>query len=176
MKKLALLVGVAAVLAFVPAQAASADLLDLGTGDLSAGVFPDDQLTALSSSGYPFTVGGGTTADAVQFAVSAHNGPKGPSGYAVVKHPVAGTAQGHVVCYLASFPFDGGRASFFSIVVEKGSGFLASSPFLLFRAFDSGQPGGAGDQLGIERAPVCAIGLGDFPPTLVTQGNIVIKN
>jgi hypothetical protein len=55
----------AASLALLPAQTASADI------DLTAGVFPDDQLAALSSTGHGFGVGGGTTATGTQFAFSA---------------------------------------------------------------------------------------------------------
>jgi hypothetical protein len=54
MKRLAASLALAAALALLPAHAASADILDL-----SAGVFPDDELAALSSSGDPSPWGAG---------------------------------------------------------------------------------------------------------------------
>src|SRR5437870_1453832 len=54
MKKLAVLLALAAALVLAPARAAPADILDL-----SAGVFPDDQLALFSQGSDPFAVGGG---------------------------------------------------------------------------------------------------------------------
>jgi hypothetical protein len=166
MKKLLASLALAAALTLLPAQAASADILDL-----SAGVFPDDQLAALSSSGGSFAVGGGTllVPAGEHFAFSAHLGPNGPSGYAVVRSPTLGEAQGHVCAYRPG----SGAASFF-INVERGSGFLGGFPNLEFLAVDN-SPSGASDILGVDPASLCA----DITePTLaspVVQGNIVVK-
>jgi hypothetical protein len=175
MKKL--LASLVAVFALLPAQAASADILNL-----SAGVFPDDQLAALSSTGDPFAVGGGT-AVTTQFAFSAHcksaiggcpadSGTA--SGYAVVSDPTLGEAQGHVCEYRTLTTI---QAEFW-IVVEKGSGFFGSFPVLIFRASDLGgePPNGIPDELEIQGALSCGhagVGLtgGD-----VVQGNVVVKN
>ena len=100
MKKLVAVALTAGLLSVLGAQAASAQLLDAGTGDLTAGVFPEGEFAALSGSGHPFAVGGGKTITE-QFAFSARNGPTGPSGYAVIKTPLY-EAQGHVICYLGN--------------------------------------------------------------------------
>ena len=178
MKKLAAFTAVALVL--LPAQAASADLVDLvPTGDLTAGVFPQDQFSTLSSSGDPFAVGGGT-ASTTKFAFSAHckNAsvvcPSGTaSGYAVVKDPVFGDVQGNVICYRA---FGTGRAVF-EIEEKKGSGFLGSGLFVTFAVTDSGVTPPTGDQLfaAPHGIPLGCAALG-IVGGFVTQGNIVVKN
>jgi len=171
MKKLAASLALTAALALLPAQAASADILDL-----SAGVFPDDELAALSSSGDPFAVGGGTLGNpsGTHFAFSAHLGPNGPSGYAVVSDPVFGEAQGRV-CRVGMFVIS--HEARFSIEVEKGSGTLGSFPFLVFGAADNeGEPptGTLADFLVVAPGSVCGGGF-IFLSSEVDQGNIVVK-
>jgi hypothetical protein len=172
MKKLGAVAVIAASLALIGAGAASAQVLDVSAGDLTAGVFPDDELTALSSSGYPFAVGGGQTPDG-QFAFSAHNGPQGPSGYAVIKTAFY-KAQGHVVCFGSTTP----RVAIFTIEIEKASGALAGVAFVSIGAFDSMQPGGTGDFFNVHASTgPCALLPFSLPGSgPVTQGNIVVKN
>jgi hypothetical protein len=167
MKKLAASLALAAALTLLPAQAASADVLDL-----SAGVFPDDQLAALSSSGGSFAVGGGTllVPAGEHFAFSAHLGPNGPSGYAVVSSPTLGEAQGHVCAYRPA----SSRAASFFINVERGSGFLGGFPNLEFLAVDN-SPSGASDILGVDPASLCADITEPTLASTVVQGNIVVK-
>src|SRR5919198_3109608 len=169
MKKVLASLVLAAMVALLPAQAASADI-----SDLTAGVFPDDELAALSSTGDPFAVGGGATgvSFAVHFAFSAHLGPNGPSGYAVLREPTLGEAQGNVVCYRQDGP---GEATFF-IEKKKGSGFLGSATFVGVLVRDSGAQPPGGDfllALPLSSHQGCAIdsGVGG----VVTQGNIVVK-
>jgi hypothetical protein len=176
MKKL--LASLVAVFALLPAQAASADILNL-----TAGVFPDDQLAALSSTGDPFAVGGGT-ADITQFAFSAHcksatgtcsSSGTAPSGYAVVSDPTLGEAQGHVCAYRTLTTI---QAEFW-VVVEKGSGILGSFPVLDFIASDLGgePPNGVPDELIIRGADLCGGSSSGFTGSgPVFQGNIVVKN
>ena len=172
MKRLTASLALAAALTLLPAQAASADVLNL-----SAGVFPDDQLAALSSSGGSFAVGGGTLGGTLffpteeHFAFSAHLGPKGPSGYAVVSSPTLGEAQGHVCAYR---PF-GSRAASFFINVERGSGPLGGFPNLEFFAADN-SPSGAPDLLEVGVASLCSDTTEPTPAPPVVQGNIVVKN
>jgi hypothetical protein len=175
MKKLLASLTLAAALALLPAQTASADILDL-----SAGVFPDDEFAALSSTGDPFAVGGGITATGTHFAFSGHCkdasglcnpafGPPAPSGYAVVSDPVLGQAQGHV-CSAVVFPPFG----ILNMVVEKGSGVLGSSPNFSLVVTDGGQPPSGADDINVGAPPNCvsaAIGV----TQVVTQGNIVVK-
>jgi hypothetical protein len=180
MKKLLTSLALAAAFALLPAQAASADILDL-----SAGVFPDDELTALSSSGHHFAVGGGTTAIGVHFAFSAHcksatgvcpAGSGTASGYAVVRSPVQGEAQGHVCAYQTLGP---GAARLW-IVVEKASGdafnSFAQFPNLNITAIDNGgPPSGTPDLLIPQTQDACAAtsGFGGGGP--VVQGNVVVR-
>jgi hypothetical protein len=168
MKRLGVLIALAAAFALLPVHAASADILDL-----SAGVFPDDELAALSSSGDPFAVGGGTLATGTHFAFSAHLGPNSPSGYALVSDPTFGEAQGHVCAY---YPQPDPREAEFSIVVEKGSGTFGSFSSLVFHASDFGgePPSGAPDELFVG---VSSCGSVDPPLTggPVVQGNIVVR-
>jgi hypothetical protein len=168
MKKLLASLALATAFTLLPAQAASADILNL-----SAGVFPDDQLAALSSTGDPFAVGGGTLLFPAgeHFAFSAHLGPKGPSGYAVVSSPTLGEAQGHVCAYR---PF-GSRAAGFFINVERGSGPLGSFPNLEFFAVDN-SPSGASDLLEVDLASSCSDTTEPTPASPIVQGNIVVKN
>jgi hypothetical protein len=168
MKKLTASLALAAALTLLPAQAASADVLDL-----SAGVFPDDQLAALSSSGGSFAVGGGTLLFPAgeHFAFSAHLGPNGPSGYAVVSSPTLGEAQGHVCAYRPA----GSRAASFFINVERGSGPLGGFPNLEFFAVDN-SPSGAPDLLEVGVASLCSDITEPTPASPVVQGNIVVKN
>jgi hypothetical protein len=176
MKKL--LASLVALFALLPAQAASADVLNL-----SAGVFPDDQLAALSSTGDPFAVGGGT-ADITQFAFSAHcksatgtcsSSGTAPSGYAVVSDPTLGEAQGHVCAY-RTLTTNPNQAQFW-FVVEKGSGSFGFFPFLDVIASDVGGPNGSPDDLFVSPlgAPSCGAGSATFTGGPVTQGNIVVK-
>jgi hypothetical protein len=166
--------GVATALVLLPARAASGDILDL-----SAGVFPDDQLTALSSSGDPFAVGGGTTAGFVggpgtKFAFSAHLGPNGPSGYAVFSIP-SGAIQGHVICYE---PLSTNQGTF-AFRVEKATGVFASfvGETAEYIVRDSGQPSSAASGDDIVPFHRCSF-RSSFEPSggLVLQGNIVVKN
>ena len=174
MKKLTASLALAAALTLLPAQAASADVLDL-----SAGVFPDDQLAALSSSGGSFAVGGGTLGGTLffpaeeHFAFSAHLGPNGPSGYAVVSSPTLGEAQGHVCAYRPGPA--GSRAASFFINVERGSGPLGGFPNLEFLAVDN-SPSGAPDLLEVGVASLCSDITEPTPAPPVVQGNIVVKN
>jgi hypothetical protein len=167
MKRLAASVAVA--LALLPAQAASA-----GTLDLTAGVFPDDQLALLSQGSDPFAVGGGRIG-VTHFAFSAHLGPNGPSGYAVIRsdNPAIGSAQGEVTCYRRNTPdFSAG----FGIHVKKGSGLLGSAGDLTFDAIDSGGPSGLPDFLTISRDLGPGICGGNFiAGGPVIQGNIVVR-
>jgi hypothetical protein len=167
MKRLAASVAVA--LALLPAQAASADTLDL-----SAGVFPDDQLALLSQGSDTFAVGGGTIG-VTHFAFSAHLGPNGPSGYTVIRsdNSAIGSAQGEVTCYRRNIS---DFAAGFGIHVKKGSGLLGSAGDLTFDAIDSGGPSGLPDFLTISRdlAPgFCSAGFLAGGP--VIQGNIVVR-
>jgi hypothetical protein len=165
MKRLAASLMVVSALALLPAQAATADILNL-----SAGVFPQDELTTLSSSGNSFAVGGGTDDLGTHFAFSAHPGPNGPSGYAVVSGPF-GQAQGHVCAYLGI----SSNSTDFWIVVEKGSGILGSSPSLAIIVLDNGEPpSGAPDAFGVQAAPTCP-SVNAFLRNVV-QGNVVVKN
>jgi hypothetical protein len=174
MKKL--LASLVAVFALLPAQAASADILNL-----SAGVFPDDQLAALSATGDPFAVGGGTVG-ITHFAFSAHcKSATGvcpadsgtASGYAVVSDPLKGEAQGHV-CEYRAYP----DQAHFWVVVEKGSGTLGSFPVLAFIASDFGgePPNGGPDELIISGGPFCGTRFSPLAGGAVVQGNIVVKN
>jgi hypothetical protein len=173
MKKL--LASLTVALALLPAQTASADILNL-----SAGVFPDDEFAALSSTGDPFAVGGGTTATGTHFAFSAHckntngqcffAGQPAPSGYAVVSDPVLGQAQGHVCGAIVV-----GSTAAFDIVVEKGSGFLGSSPLVSFRVIDGGQPPSGADTISVAAPPQDCRSLIIHADQVVTQGNIVVK-
>jgi hypothetical protein len=180
MRRLAALFALAAALALLPAQAASAETLKL-----TAGVFPTEQLTALSSSDDPFAVGGGTTAPGgVHFAFSGHcksatgvcePGSGTASGYAVVSDPVRGEAQGHVcameVVGPPPVPFAG-----IGVVVEKGSGFLGSLPYLFVLAADFGkEPGSLPDLFAAEPLPECVTSQKEPPLEPVVQGNIVVK-
>ena len=168
--------------------------LFLGLGLSVALVLAVGMSPATASAG-TFAVGGGTVGSGYppefdlsghHFAFSAHcksatgDCPPGSgtaSGHAVVSHPVLGKAQGHVCAFQAlggaGFGFS---AASFAIVVEGGSGPLASFPFLSFIAFDVGPPSGPPDALGIRPAEECDLigapsGFG-FP---VVQGNIVVK-
>jgi hypothetical protein len=137
---------------------------------LTAGVFPDDQLAALGSTGDPFAVGGGSV-ETLHFAFSAHPGPNGPSGYAVVKDPELGEAQGDVVCYRETSPH---QAVFF-IETKKGTGVLGSEPFLGLFAADF-TPFAVADFFFVSPGPgpgSCVLDGGPGGP--VTQGNIVVK-
>jgi hypothetical protein len=163
-KRVAASLMVVSALALLPAQATSADILNL-----SAGVFPQDELTTLSSSGNSFAVGGGTDDLGTHFAFSAHPGPNGPSGYAVVTSPF-GQAQGHVCAYLAL----GSDTTTFWIVVEKGSGTLGSSPNLVFPVRDNGGSG-IPDLFGVSPVPACGT-TSEGGARFVVQGNIVVKN
>ena len=185
MRRLAALFALAAALAFLPAQAASAQTLKL-----TAGVFPTEQLTALSSSDDPFAVGGGTTGPVegevggVHFAFSGHcksatgvcePGSGTASGYAVVSDPVRGKAQGHVcameVVGPPPVPFAG-----IGVVVDKGSGFLGSFPYLLVEAADFGEgPGSLPDLFAARPFTACVTNQKDAPFEPVVQGNIVVK-
>src|SRR3712207_37618 len=78
MRRMLVALAVSAGLLVCPASA-SGQLLDIGAGDLTAGVFPDGELAALQSSGYSFAVGGGMTSTGDKFAFSARLGPNGPS-------------------------------------------------------------------------------------------------
>jgi hypothetical protein len=169
MKKL--LASLVAVFALLPAQAASADILNL-----SAGVFPQDQFSALSSTGDAFAVGGGTNTSGTHFAFSAHckdaNGDcfsgTAPSGYAVVSDPTFGDAQGHVCAEEVL-----SNIALFVIVVEKGTGILGSHPNVAFEVSDGG-PVGVPDRFGEDPSVGCLGGVeGVFP---LVQGNIVVKN
>jgi len=179
MKRLLASLGLVVVPALLPAQAASADILNL-----TAGVFPDEQLTALNSSGDPFAVGGGTDSFGAHFAFSAHCksanvcGPGAPpgsataSGYAVVSDPALGDAQGHV-CGVFAF----GNEAGFSIVVEKGSGTFGGFTHVRFVVDDNGNPasGGLPDRLQVGPGFGCQeFSFGHTSP--VAQGNIVVKS
>jgi hypothetical protein len=170
MRKLLASLALAAAFALLPAQAASADILNL-----SGGVFPDDQLAALSSTGDPFAVGGGTLLFPAgeHFAFSAHLGPNGPSGYAVVSSPTLGEAQGHVCAYRPGPA--GSRAASFFINVERGSGVLGGFPNLEFLAVDN-SPSGASDILGVDPASLCSDITEPTLASTVVQGNIVVKD
>jgi hypothetical protein len=171
MKKL--LASLVAVFALLSAQAASADTLDL-----TAGVFPDDQLSALSSTGDPFAVGGGS-AGTLHFAFSAHcKSATGvcpsptSSGYAVVRDPTLGDAQGPVVCFGQGSP----NQAVFYIETKKGSGFLGSRPYLGLFAADFNPPFAADLFFVQPNSATASCTLDSGPGGPVTQGNIVVKN
>jgi hypothetical protein len=191
MRRLAALSALAAALALLPAQAASAQTLKL-----TAGVFPTEQLTALSSSGDPFAVGGGTTGPVegelggVHFAFSGHcksatgvceTGSGTASGYAVVSDPVLGKAQGHVCAMevvggLSGPPPFVGNFAGLGVVVEKGSGFLGSFPYLVVEAVDSGEGPGSLPDLFVARPFTSCVSAQKEPRfEPVARGNIVIK-
>ena len=164
MKRLLASLAFTAVLALAPTQANALDL--------TAGVFPDDQLAAQSSSGNHFAVGGGTVSIGTHFAFSAHLGPNGPSGYAVVSDPALGEAQGHVCLYL---PQTSNFAAF-AIVVERGSGFYGSFPNFQFFAGDFGGEPPSGTPDSLQLGPRFACGVGGEPPGgPVVKGNIVVR-
>ena len=172
MKKVLASLVLAAMVALLPAQAASADIIDL-----TAGVFPDDQLAALSSTGDPFAVGGGS-ADTLHFAFSAHcKGaaglcpPPDASGYAVVRDPVLGEAQGHVVCYRQT----ASNQAVFYIETTRGSGFFGSRPLLGIYAADFNPPFAADLFSAFPNVATGSCTL-DIGVRAVTQGNIVVKN
>jgi hypothetical protein len=170
-RRLFLLLGltVALVLAVSPATA-SAQVFAVGGGTVGAGFPPEFDLSGS------------------HFAFSAHckpaeactpsGGSATVSGYAVVSHPVLGKAQGHVCDFAAlggaSFGFS---AASFAIVVEGGSGPLASAPFLGFVAADFGPPSGPDpDALGVFPEEECvAIGAPSAFAVPIVQGNIVVK-
>jgi hypothetical protein len=161
---------------------ATAQLLDVGAGDLTAGVFPDEELAALESSGYPFAVGGGITSDTSKFAFSAHLGPNGPSGYAVLKRGLlaAGAeAQGHVVCYR---PGGIPGVALFTIRIEKAANLgvpVTDFPFITFRVLDSAVTGSTLSDalLATQRhAPDCIDGPVSVGGGPVVRGNIVVKS
>jgi hypothetical protein len=187
MKGLAASLALAVALSLLPAQAASGD-----TVDLTAGVFPDDLLAAQSSTGDPFAVGGGTTATGTHFAFSAHckdatelegcpadSGTA--SGYAVVSDPVLGKAQGHVCAMevvggLSGPPPFVGNFAGLGVVVEKGSGFLGSFPYLVVEAVDSGEGPGSLPDLFVARPFTSCVSAQKEPRfEPVARGNIVIK-
>ncbi len=167
MKRLAALLTLGAALALLPAQAAPADTLNL-----TAGVFPDDQLDALSASGYHFAVGGGTAGDVstTHFAFSAHGGPNGPSGYVVLNDPVLGKAQGDV-CAVSVVPPE---ASIW-FQVKKGSGTFGTFQVLRLIVADVSGTLGA-DAFHVLTTTGCGgPGETEIAGTTVLQGNIVVK-
>jgi hypothetical protein len=184
MKKLVASLALAAAIALLPAQAGSADTLDL-----TAGVFPDNELTAASSSGDPFAVGGGTNAGGTHFAFSAHcpfgfcRTDSGAAwGYAVVSD-ASGSIQGKVVCYEAR-PFGGRPGTLFGFRVERASGVYATNPVVLgelaaYLAFDNGKPSSSPpdefDIAGIADCPLTPGGNAPLGSGPVVQGNIVVK-
>lgn len=172
MKRFTALALLALALPLITAPGASAQLLDGSAGDLTPGVFPEEEFSLLSSSGYPFAVGGGT-ALRDKFAFSAHLGPNGPSGYAVFELTRFRTeVQGPVVCYQPLVP---DTSAVFSIEVKKANGRRPPARFLTVRAVDSGAPGGSGDTVTFEQSPSCLSGpiIGGGA---VIQGNIVVQN
>jgi hypothetical protein len=147
-----------------------------------------------TASAKAFAVGGGTIGSGFppefdlsgsHFAFSAHckaadctpPGSESVSGYAILSHPVLGKAQGHVCAFQALGGEDFGfSAASFAIVVERGSGLLASFPFLAFVAFDVGPPSGPPDALGAFPREGCdLIGAPSAFGVPVVQGNIVVK-
>ena len=122
-----------------------------------------------AASNNDFAVGGGA-AGTMHFAFSAHLGPNGPSGHAVVRDPALGEAQGPVIC----FEKVSTQAARFAIENKKGSGFFGSGQTLgVFVAeFGSGDVFVAGPVFG-PPSPGCMFnsGLGGS----VSKGNIVIK-
>jgi hypothetical protein len=168
MKRLGASLALAAALALLPAQTASADI------DLAAGVFPDDQLAALSASGHPFAVGGGLSSTGDHFAFSARLSPNGPSGYAVVRNPALGEAQGHVCAYNPQ-AVPSNFASFV-IVVEKGSGFYGSVSNLQFFVGDNGEPSSGPPDLLAFGPTIGGCTTGGEPPIgAVIKGNIIVR-
>jgi hypothetical protein len=140
-----------------------------------------------TASAEVFAAGGGTVGSVAgfdlsgsHFAFSAHckaadcspPGAETVSGHAVVRHPVLGKAQGHVCAFQALGGEDFGfSAASFAIVVEGGSGPLASAPFLAFVAFD-----GSPDGLGIFPREECGlIGAPSAFGAPLVRGNIVVK-
>ena len=173
MKKVLASLVLVAMVALLPAQAASADTIDL-----TAGVFPDDQLAALSSTGDPFAVGGGSV-DTLHFAFSAHcKGaaglcpPPDASGYAVVRDPVLGEAQGHVVCYRQT----ASNQAVFYIETTRGSGFFGSRPLLGIFAADFNPPFAADLFFAFPNFATGSCTFDSGPGGPVTQGNIVVNN
>jgi len=135
---------------------------------LAVGAISATPAGAASDTG--FAVGGGATGT-LHFAFSAHLGPNGPSGHAVVKDPILGEAQGPIVCYRETSPH---QAVFF-IETKKGSGVLGSETFLGLFAADF-TPFAVADFFFV--SPTFAIGscvLDGGPGGPITQGNIVVK-
>jgi hypothetical protein len=145
-----------------------------------------------TASAEPFAVGGGTVGSVPgfdlsgsHFAFSAHckaadcapPGSETVAGYAVVSHPVLGKAQGHVCAFqtLGGEAF-GFSAASFAILVEEGSGPLASAPFLAFVAFDGSRGGPVPDGLGVFPREGCElIGAPSAFGAPLVKGNIVVK-
>jgi hypothetical protein len=151
-------------------------------------------MSPATASANSFAVGGGTVGSGFppefdlsgsHFAFSAHcksatgecpPGSGTASGHAVVRHPVLGKAQGHVCAFQALGSAFGFSAASFAIVVEGGSGTLASFPFLSFVAADFGPPSGPPDALGVRPAEECdLIGAPSAFGFPLVQGNIVVK-
>src|SRR5262245_28001908 len=153
----------------------------LALGVLPASASAVSTLTGESfdgSTGDPFAVGGGS-AGTLHFAFSAHcKSATGvcpsatSSGYAVVRDPTLGDAQGPVVCFGQGSP----NQAVFYIETKRGSGFLGSRPYLGLFAADFNPPFAA-DLFFVQ--PNTATGsctLDSGPGGPVTQGNIVVKN
>jgi hypothetical protein len=194
MKKLAASLALAAAFALLPAQAASADTLDL-----SAGVFPDDQFAALSSSGDPFAVGGGTETfqgRTLHFAFSAHqNSPNPPTGYVVLNNVAppplftGGQAkiEGPVQCLaiLAGF-FNSNVANMVFTVKKTNSTDFVVGEQIIWDVRDNGNPNNQTTPDTSSYTPsslnpnavsaICNGQVSGIPGAPVTQGNIVVKD
>jgi hypothetical protein len=143
---------------------------------LTPNVSPEEQALFSSSGPSPFAVGNGTLAvRETSFDFSAHLDPKGGSGYAVIKDPTDGDAQGHVC---PGIVIESPGTVQFWIEVEKGDGTLGLFPFIKITATDSGErprTGAVPDSLVVQGASACT-----FPGTFgfggpVDRGNIVVK-
>ena len=174
MKKFAAFAVIAGLLSVAAAQPASAQVLDVDAGDLTAGVFPDEQLATLESSGSPFAVGGGMTA-LEKFAFAAHLGSNGkPSGYAVLKGEAffrpEFEVQGRVDCYVAG----GLGAAQFGIEIDekRSSGLTGAGGFITFDVVDSEVE----DTIKAYRTAVGCTPALPFALGPVIRGNIVVRN
>jgi hypothetical protein len=189
MKRLAASLTLAVALALLPAQAASAGILDL-----NAGVFPDDEFAALSSTGDPFAVGGGTETfqgRTLHFAFSAHqNSPNPPTGYVVLKDvappPTFTGGQDKIEGPVQCLAIAGNLANMVFTVKKTNSTDFVVGEQIIWAVLDNGNPNNqttpdmssyiipSAASLG-EVSAICNGQVIATPIAPVTQGNIVVK-
>ena len=142
-------------------------------------------LSSISAAGpKSFAVGGGEQVSGgitKHFSFSAHNGPNGPSGYAVFTQDdptlVFGnfTLQGHVACVSVS-----GNNATIGVAIEKGTGTAVGQQGIFIVVTDNGNGGSGGPDSLTNSGYVSAGDVTVCPPpfdaaTPVTSGNINVK-